>query len=91
MKVEFGDCKVEADVVSVVGKFTVKLEEIENLAMIGNYDTQSLISKAINAAADEIARSYLAQYKMQIANAISLKEITDAIQLKIVEGFSLGH
>ena len=88
MKIEFSDCRVDGDVITAVGKFVARLSELESL-VTSKYDDKSLAQRFLSAIAHKVADEYLKTNKMELVNAVDLKQITNAIQLKIVEGFSM--
>ncbi len=90
MKIKFEECEVDQEVISVVAKFTAKLSEIESRFSKGGYDTDGIMVLVRDAIVLKIAGEYLKEHKMKLVEAVDIKKITDAVQLKIVEGFSLN-
>ena len=89
MEATFSECTVDGDVVSVVGKFVIAMADLKDLLARDRYSHESLPQVITGIVAEKIAHEYLATHKMEITNSVNLKEITDAVQLKIIEGFSL--
>ena len=89
MEIEFGNCRVAQDKVEVVGKFTARLSDLERMASESGYRNGSIAKDIIDAIASKVASEYLEKNRMEIAKAINLQEIVSAVQLKVVEGFSL--
>jgi len=85
MDVIFSDCVVNDKTVEIIGKFTCSLLEIKD-GVGGRYGIYEQILAQI---ATKVANEYLKAHKMELTNEIKLKDLVDAIQLKIIEGYSL--
>jgi hypothetical protein len=88
MNIKFSGSTVTDDAIKVVAEFSIALSDIEKMPK-SKYEKDSIVQQIISVIADRVASEYLATKKMEITNAINLKEITDAIQIKLVEGFTL--
>ncbi|HDZ37353.1 MAG TPA: hypothetical protein ENH62_03535 [Marinobacter sp.] len=91
MEIVFEKCTVTGESVEGIARFTVQMSDAAKIAQGGRYDTGSLSNRIIAAIASEVANAYLDVHKMDLIKSLNLKEITDAIQLKVVEGFSLNR
>jgi hypothetical protein len=89
MKIEFSECKVDSETVQLVAKFSTRLEELPNLIKGPSYDSNSLPRVLLAHIAQKVADEWLKENKAALIKSVDLKMITDAVQLKIVEGFSL--
>lgn len=91
MKIEFRDTVVEGDVVKATATLVLAVSELEEITYKNRFSSgQSLADTICNQIASEVAAAYLKENKVALVDAVDLKKITDAIQLKIVEGFSLN-
>ncbi len=91
MEIVFEKCTVTGECIEAIAKVTVQLSDVEKLAKGGRYDNDSLCRQVVDAIAQRVSCEYLASHKMDLIKSVNLKEITDAIQLKVVEGFSLNR
>ncbi len=91
MKVTFEDCVVEGQTVAMTGKFVMSLKEIEEGAKKERFGPESVNAQVMAAIAKEVAEQYLKEHKMELVNRIDLDAITNAVQLKVVEQFSLNQ
>lgn len=91
MRVKFGDCSFEAGELSITGTFMGTFAEIESsFKSEHSYNNRSkLVDVVVQLVAAEVAKEYLASHKMDLVDSLSKQSIIDAIQLKVVEGFSL--
>ncbi len=87
MKIRITDCKINGDEVEAMAKFTGTLKEIEKAG--GRYDRDSLQNIIIDSIASIVAKEYLKEKRMELVNGIDINQLINAIQLKVVEGFSL--
>ena len=89
MVIEFESCKVEDKVVTAVAKFTVALSDIDRVTNKATYEHESMPRRIAAIVAEKLAAEYLQHHKMEIINAVDIKQLKDALQLKVIEGFSL--
>lgn len=91
MKVEFRDTVVEGDTVKATATLVMAMSELEEVDYKNRYSSgQSLADAICNEVASKVAAAYLEKNKVALIDAVDLQKITNAIQLKIVEGFSLN-
>ena len=90
MDITFEKCVVNGDEVSAVIKLTSTLSELEvNLKHTGDHRINAVRHRCVELISQRLADEYLAEHRMDLAESLSKRTIVDAIQLKIVEGFSL--
>lgn len=90
MEIELTKCTVTEDEIEIISKFTATFREFESQGL-GSYKYDGVLAQCKTSIADVVSREYLVAHKMEIVNEISQKELVDAIQLKIIEGFSIGR
>lgn len=91
MEVTFENCTVSKEVVQATCKVVMALSEIDKFVGKGHWDPDSIPGQIVRVIAEGVAREYLEIHKMNLINSVDLKQITNAIQLKVVEGFSLNR
>ena len=92
MKVKFTDAVVEGDVIKATASLVLAVSELEEITYKNRFSSGQSLSDAIcNQIAAEVATAYLKESKVALMDAVDLQKITNAIQLKIVEGFSLNN
>jgi hypothetical protein len=92
MKMTIEKAELTGDEIRILAKFTASLDALAaEAAGARSYELDNVKHLVRSTVAEAVAKEYLREKKMEILNAVSLKEITDAIQLKVVEGFSLNR
>ena len=89
MKITFEQCTVSADEVHMVIKCVATFKDLAKES--DAYTYKSLKTKVADVIAQTIAAEVMAEHKMDIVNRLSHDDIVTAIQLKIIEGFSLNR
>lgn len=92
MNIEFSQCTINDKEVSLGLQFTSAFEEIQReVNKDSDYRHDRIPNAIVAVIAKQIAAEYMETHKMEIVAAISKEAIVNAIQLKIVEGFSLNR
>jgi len=91
MKVTFEECTVKGETVEMMAKVSVNIREIEERSKVAQFGPECIHVQITAAIAKEVAEQYLKEHKMELVNSVDLKQITDAVQLKVVERFSLNQ
>jgi len=92
MKMEIEKCELTGGELRVLTRFTASFDEMKReCAGAKDYDLSTVRHVIREAVAKAIAEEYLASHKMELTNAISLKEVAEAIQLRIVQEYSLSR
>ena len=86
MIVKINGISIKDTDIEMSAKIVMTAKEIEDYKV---YSGNSLADKVVEKIAAEVAQEYLKVNKADLVKTINSKEITDGIQIKIIEGFSL--
>ena len=92
MKIDFEKCTVTESEIRLTAMFTTTFNELrqEDVREKSGYRFDEIKLAARTQIAAKIAEEFLSKHKMDLVNGLSKEDIVSAIQLKIVEGFSLN-
>jgi len=90
MKLEITQAKLDGNEIEVVAKLHGSLHDIAQKAEKNEYGRYNAITReTLDKIATAVAEEYLAQNKMELINSIKKEDIVNAIQLKMIENFSI--
>jgi hypothetical protein len=92
MNIEFDSCVVSTGKMYALLRVAATFEELEKDQKAASSYRSDVIRKAcIDKIASTLCEEYLKEHKMDIVNKLSKDDIVNAIQLKMIEGFSIGR
>lgn len=91
MDIEFAECLVDEDKISLVLKFAATFQELQKTTQSStSFHGDDIRNECLRAIADTVAQEYLEKHKMELVNSLSKEDIVNAIQLKIIEQFRIA-
>lgn len=91
MKVEVEKCTINDGELSVLLRMAGRVEDLSKQLNRAGYERNSVENTVRDIVATKIAEHYLDEHRMELISSIKKEDILNGIQLKIIEGFSIGN